>query len=163
MNTDKASRTFKPNWKEIGATAIVTALSIAGVAFALQLSAGEPEPAAEPTTPLCATEDATDCFWDATVQSNGFGQSFYADAEGNVYYLPVDATDTAEYKAVAECAKQLTAFGRDAMVLANDLAGQWAQSEFGETTFGEYVITDNLQPMQDRYDAIVQSYCPAEF
>lgn len=157
-------KTFNLNWKEIGATAIVTGLSIAGVAFALQLSAGEPVPATEPTTPLCTTEDDTDCFWSATVQGNGFGESFYADAEGNVYYLPVAVTETPEYQSVAECAKQLTGFARDSMALSIDLAGQWAESDMrvfdGETsTFGEYVITDNLQPMQNRYDHIMNGVC----
>jgi hypothetical protein len=38
--------------------------------------------------PACATEDATGpCFWDASVDGNGAGQSFTVDATGIVTYL----------------------------------------------------------------------------
>ena len=35
--------------------------------------------------PTCATEDDTNCFWDATVRGNKTGQSFI-DFDGSVYY-----------------------------------------------------------------------------
>jgi len=34
----------------------------------------------------CATEDSTNCHWDASVRGNGTGHSFI-DLEGTVYYL----------------------------------------------------------------------------
>lgn len=36
----------------------------------------------------CPTEDSTDCFWDATAQGNGTGQSFI-DLNGTAYTLNV--------------------------------------------------------------------------
>lgn len=119
----------------------------------------------EATTPACPTEDSNGCFWDA--QAHGTtGKSFYADEAGNLYYLPVAVTETPEYQSVAECAKQLKGFSRDAMALSAELTGYWAQqaaaSEDGalsNTTYGEWVITDNLQPMQDRYDYLLREFC----
>lgn len=34
----------------------------------------------------CATEDATACYWDASVQGNGIGSSFVVHADGTVIY-----------------------------------------------------------------------------
>lgn len=35
--------------------------------------------------PECATEDSTNCFWDATIKGNGQGNSFI-DVNGTAYY-----------------------------------------------------------------------------
>lgn len=158
-------KTFRPRWREIGATAVVMALAATGTYTALDIAAGSPQPAVEATTPACPTEDSNGCFWDA--QAHGTtGKSFYADEAGNIYYLPVAATETPEYQSVAECAKQLKGFSRDAMALSTELTGYWAQqaaaSEEGalsNTTYGEWVVTDNLQPMQDRYDYLIATFC----
>lgn len=34
----------------------------------------------------CATEDSTNCYWDANVQGNGTGNSFI-DVNGTAYYV----------------------------------------------------------------------------
>lgn len=39
-----------------------------------------------PATPPCATEDSTNCYWDANVQGNGQGNSFI-DVNGTAYYV----------------------------------------------------------------------------
>ena len=36
--------------------------------------------------PACATEDSTNCVWDASVQGNGTGASF-VDIDGTAYYF----------------------------------------------------------------------------
>lgn len=36
--------------------------------------------------PECATEDSTNCFWNANVQGNGTGNSFI-DVNGTAYYV----------------------------------------------------------------------------
>lgn len=38
--------------------------------------------------PVCSTEDSTNCYWDATVQGNGLGQSF-VDINGTAHYIAV--------------------------------------------------------------------------
>lgn len=38
--------------------------------------------------PPCPTEDSTNCYWDATVQGNGLGQSF-VDINGTAHYVTV--------------------------------------------------------------------------
>lgn len=38
--------------------------------------------------PACETEDSTNCYWDATVQGNGLGQSF-VDINGTAHYVTV--------------------------------------------------------------------------
>ncbi len=165
-NPVKSSRTFRLRWKEIGATAVVMALVATGTYTALDIAAGSPQPAVEATTPQCKGEDSIGCFWSAEQQGNGTGESFYVDEAGNVYYLPVKVTDTPEYLATAECAKQMSGFGRDAMALSTELAGYWAQQAaageegaLSNTTYGEWVVTDNLQPMQDRYDCLILTLC----
>ena len=36
----------------------------------------------------CVTEDAAGpCLWDAAIQGNGVGRSFWVDVAGNVHYL----------------------------------------------------------------------------
>lgn len=168
-NRVQPSRTFKPRWKEIGATAAVMALVATGTYTALDIAAGSPQPAVQATTPACPTEDSNGCFWDAEERGTT-GKSFYADEAGNIYYFPVAVTETPEYQSVAECAKQLKGFSQDAMALSTELTGYWAQqaaaSEDGtlsNTTYGEWVVTDNLQPMQDRYDYIVRTFCSDGF
>jgi len=52
--------------------------------------------AAEKATPACETEDSNGCFWDAEESGNGLGVSFYADEDGNVYYMPNTKTSTEE-------------------------------------------------------------------
>lgn len=37
-------------------------------------------------TPSCATEDSTNCYWDANTQGNGQGRSFI-DINGTAYYF----------------------------------------------------------------------------
>lgn len=36
--------------------------------------------------PSCATEDSTNCVWDAATQGNGTGSSF-VDIDGTAYYF----------------------------------------------------------------------------
>lgn len=163
-------KTFRPRWKEIGATAAVMALVATGTYTALDIAAGSPQPAVEATTPQCKSEDSTGCFWSAEQQGNGIGESFYVDEAGNVYYLPVAVTETPEYQSAAECAKQLKGFSRDAMALSTELTGYWASDslhvrsgatseDVSPNTYGEWVVTDNLQPMQDRYDYLIRTFC----
>ena len=162
-------KTFRPRWKEIGATAAVMALAATGTYTALDIAAGSPQPAVEATTPACPTEDSNGCFWDAHAHGTT-GKSFYADEAGNIYYLPVAIEDTPEYQSVAECAKQLKGFSRDAMALSTELTGYWASDslhvrsgatseDVSPNTYGEWVVTDNLQPMQDRYDYLIRTFC----
>lgn len=165
-NPVKSVPKFRLRWKEIGATAVVMALVATGTYTALDIAARSPTNPVEATTPQCQDDSDTGCFWNATTQGDGFGQSFYADEAGNVYYLPVAATDTPEYLAAFECAKQMKGFSRDAMALSTELAGYWAlQAAAGEegaqsnTTYGEWVVTDNLQPMQNRYDYLTKTFC----
>lgn len=154
--------TFRIRWADLAAFAGVAAISVVSTLTVVNVFLGPATSPAEPTTPACVTEDDTNCFWDATVQGNGFGNSFYTDAAGQTYYLPVGVTDTPEYRKLAECTKQFRGLSRDAMALSTDLAGQWAGSEFGTATYGEWVITDNLQPMQDRYDYLLTTFCPED-
>lgn len=165
-NPVKSAPKFRLRGKEIGATAVVMALVATGTYTALDIAAGSPQSPVEATTPQCATEDSTGCFWAGDSEGNGFGKSFYADAEGNTYYLPVAVTDTPEYLAASECAKQMSGFSRDAMALSTELAGYWAlqaaaseEGALSNTTYGEWVVTDNLQPMQDRYDYLTKTFC----
>lgn len=41
-----------------------------------------------PTLPACTTDDGseTSCYWNAEVQGNGQGDSFWIDAEGQIHY-----------------------------------------------------------------------------
>lgn len=39
------------------------------------------------TVPPCATEDSTDCYWNAAARGNGDGSSFI-DVAGHRIYLP---------------------------------------------------------------------------
>lgn len=162
-------RTFRIKWSEVAAFTAVAAVSVLGTLTVVNVALGPATSPAEPTTPVCQSEDDTDCFWDATVQGNGFGESFYVDREGQTYYLPVDVEDTPEYKAVVECVTQFRGYSRDAIVLATELTGYWAaeskakeEGAISNTTYGEYVITDNLQPMQDRYDYLRSTFCPED-
>lgn len=43
-------------------------------------------PEAAPALPACATEDSTNCKWDADTQGNGIGQSFI-DIEGKQIFI----------------------------------------------------------------------------
>lgn len=162
IQTDKRFR-LRP--ASIIAAASTTALVALGTLWALDIATESPTSPVEATTPPCATEDSNGCFWDAEERGTT-GKSFYADEAGNIYYLPVEVTETPEYQSVAECAKQLKGFSRDAMALSTELTGYWAQqaaaSEDGalsNTTYGEWVVTDNLQPMQDRYDYLIRTFC----
>lgn len=38
------------------------------------------------TMPACASEDATDCYWDAASAGNGEGRSF-VDVDGTAFYV----------------------------------------------------------------------------
>ena len=42
---------------------------------------------AAPAATPCATEDSTNCFWDAQHRGNGEGRSFL-DIDGTAHYLP---------------------------------------------------------------------------
>lgn len=85
-------------------------------------------PAAPAGLRPCATEDSTDCYWDATTRGNGRGHSFIALADGTVRYLapagwtPVTAGQAADLHAWAANTSQA---GRD-----------WAQCwrHLGDTT-----------------------------
>lgn len=174
-------RTFRIKWAEVAAFTAVAAVSVLATLAVVNVALGPATSPAEPTTPACATDGgeatsegvssnrATDCFWNAETQGNGFGNSFYTDAEGNTYYLPVAVEDTPEYKAVVECVTQFKGYSRDAIALATELTGYWAaeskakeEGAISNTTYGEYVITDNLQPMQDRYDYLLTTFCPED-
>lgn len=170
----KPKTTFRMNWGMVAAQ-VTTGLAVGALGvMAFYVATDDATSPAEPTTPICQGEDDTDCFWDAETQGNGLGKSFYTDADGNTYYLPVAVEDTPEYKAVVECVTQFKGYSRDAIALATELAGYWAaeskakeegaisNTTSGVTTFGEYVITDNLQPMQDRYDYLLTTFCPED-
>lgn len=168
-NPVKSAPKFRLRGKEIGATAVVMALVATGTYTALDIAAGSPTSPVEATTPACPTEDSNGCFWDAPAHGTT-GKSFYADEAGNIYYLPVAIEDNPEYQAASECAKQMKGFSRDAMALSTELAGYWAlQAAAGEegalsnTTYGQWVVTDNLQPMQDRYDYLTKTFCSDDF
>lgn len=167
-------RSFRIKWSEVAAFTAVAAISVLGTLAVVNVALGPATSPVEATTPVCQSEDDTDCFWNATVQGNGFGESFYVDGEGQTYYLPVAIEDTPEYRAIEECAVQFKGYSRDAIALATELTGYWAaeskakeegaitNTTSGVTTFGEYVITDNLQPMQDRYDYLRSTFCPED-
>jgi hypothetical protein len=57
-------------------------------AFGLGMLVMMPAQIAKHELPACATEDSSNCFWDAAVQGNGQGTSF-VDIDGVAYY-PVD-------------------------------------------------------------------------
>lgn len=162
-------KTFRIKWTEVAAFTAVAAVSVLGTLTVVNVALGPATSPAEPTTPICQGEDDTDCFWAADRQGNGFGESLYTDAAGNTYYLPVAIENTPEYKAVAECVTQFKGYSRDAIALATELTGYWAaeskakdEGAISNTTYGEYVITDNLQPMQDRYDYLLSTFCPED-
>lgn len=95
---------------------------ITGTAVATAVYMAQPVP--EPTTPACATEDSTGCYWDAATQGNGQGESFYTDAEGNTYYLP-----TAEdcYSRVAtDAVEAIKLSGRQGIALDSDNGDAYA-------------------------------------
>jgi len=52
--------------------------------------------AAESVTPACQTEDSNGCFWDAEKSGNGLGVSFYADEDGNVYYMNTETEESSK-------------------------------------------------------------------
>lgn len=62
-------------------TAYVLATAIAGTIGAVTISSPP-----SPDLPPCPTEDSVSCYWDAKVHGNGRGQSFTADALGNITY-----------------------------------------------------------------------------
>lgn len=66
-------------------TGIIAGTAIVGIAAGITGTALL-TPTPEPTTPACATEDATGCYWDADTMGNNAGQSFYTDNNGTVYY-----------------------------------------------------------------------------
>lgn len=75
-------------------------LGIAGTLAFTALTAPPAYVAPTPTVAACATEDDTACYWDASTQGNGQGESFYVDANGNAYYIRDDADVTAYGEAV---------------------------------------------------------------
>lgn len=163
------AKRFTIRWAEVAAFTAVAAVSVLATLTVVNVALGPATSPVEPTTPACQGEDDTDCFWDAQTQGNGFGKSFYTDAEGNTYYLPVAVEDTSEYREIEECATQFKGYSRDAIALATELTGYWAaeskakeEGAVSNTTYGEYVITDNLQPMQDRYDYLLTTFCPED-
>lgn len=58
--------------------ALVATVLVGGYAYALS-----PDPL---PSVACATEDSTNCVWDADTQGNGQGRSFY-DIDGEVTYV----------------------------------------------------------------------------
>jgi len=75
---------FRIHWVEVVATAAVCALVATGITVAMHMATPAPT---SPSTPVCATEDSTDCLWDASIQGNGTGESFYVDANGTQYFV----------------------------------------------------------------------------
>lgn len=45
---------------------------------------------ADITLPPCETEDSQDCFWDAIMQGNGLGQSFFTYAGETTEIVPIE-------------------------------------------------------------------------
>lgn len=61
---------------------LVTAVLVGGYAYALS-----PSPVQGGVSfPACATEDSTNCFWNADTMGNGTGNSFI-DINGTAYYV----------------------------------------------------------------------------
>jgi hypothetical protein len=107
----------------------------------------------EPTIPACATEDSTNCYWDATEHGNGSGQSFI-DVNGTPYYaVSPNATESAW--ATSECQTQLTAALEASQRLTDDVAAAWSSG----APYGDYVYTDNITPVHDRLDYVLANFC----
>lgn len=64
---------------------IITGTAIAGITAGI-VGTALLTPEHVPTTPACATEDATGCYWDSHNAGNNEGESFYVDNNGAVYY-----------------------------------------------------------------------------
>lgn len=141
-NPVQTAKTFRIRWAEVAATTAVCALTFSLVTVGLHL--GSPTSPVEATTPQCATEDSTNCFWNAQTQGNGIGNSFYTDAAGNTYYLPA-----------TECQDNLKAWTRDAQQMIEDMDSRWAVS----AAYSASVRNDNIDPMTSRLDYIVSEVC----
>lgn len=147
-------KTFRIRWTEVAATAVVTGLVIGGTVWAVNV-ATSPSDAVTPPCPTDGSEatsegvspspDSYGCFWDATTQGNGIGNSFYTDAAGNTYYLPE----------TTECADNLEAWTRDASQMIEDMDSRWASS----APYSASVRTDNIDPMTSRLNYIVTELC----
>lgn len=144
-------RQFKIKWAEMAAQ-VATGLAVGALGvMAFYVATDDATSPAEPTTPACATEDDTNCFWAGDSQGNGQGESFYVDAAGNAYYLPAtDATWTNE-----DCTANLTAWTRDAQQMIEDMDSRWASS----APYTSSVRTDNIDPMTDRLNYILSEVC----
>lgn len=139
----------------IGATlvgALVGGLAVWGLTIATDTS-DVSLPAATTEAPeyaltACATEDSTDCYWDASTQGNNTGTSF-VNIDGVTYYSEMTLN------AATGCSDALKAWADLSERNAFDMASQWAQG----ATYGEYVITDNIQPVSDRLAYILDTDC----
>lgn len=104
-------------------TALAVALAaslglITGTVAATAVYAAQPAP--EPRTPACATEDSTGCYWDATTRGNGQGESFYTDAEGNTYYIRDNSAEDCYSRVAADAVEAIKLSGRQGIVLESD-------------------------------------------
>lgn len=62
---------------------LVCCLLVGSVSALVKAHADNPENPPRWMTSPCQYEDSRNCFWDATVQGNGNGHSFYAIRVGN--------------------------------------------------------------------------------
>jgi hypothetical protein len=106
----------------------------------------------EPAIPACATEESTNCYWDATNFGNGSGQSFI-DVNGVAYYAVSPTTESGWGS--DECQTQLTAALEASQRLTDDVATAWSSG----ASYGEYVYTDNITPVHDRLDYVITHFC----
>ena len=92
---------------------------ITGVTLSTAITSTAASHAPVPTIPACATEDSTSCYWDATTQGNGQGESFYTDAEGNTYYLRDDSADCIA-RVAHDAVEAIKLSGRQGIALDSD-------------------------------------------
>lgn len=138
-------KTFRIKWAEVAAFTATCTIAVGFSAVFVNLATEGSNSPFMPSARSCATEDDTNCFWDATTQGNGIGNSFYTDAAGNTYYLPEDT----------ECRDNLEAWTRDASQMIEDMDSRWAVS----APYSASVRTDNIDPMTSRLNYIVTELC----
>lgn len=150
-----SNTTFKVRYDRIIGATVVGALLGGLAVWGLTIATDEPTPLPAATTEApdyalvaCATEDSTDCVWDASNRGNNTGTSF-VNIDGTTYY-----SESALISAEA-CSNALEAWSEVSERNSFDMASQWAQG----ATYGEYVITDNLQPVSDRLSYILDNEC----
>lgn len=147
---------IRPNWRGIvgssilsfglGATALwgLYTVSALGGSIPVELSAGSADASREfASLPPCATEDATDCAWDAATQGNGEGTSF-VNYEGVTYRANTSAA----------CTESLAAYSTD-----YDNAVALATTAEQNGTVLDGFTTDTLSAYSARLASILNHEC----